>query len=96
MINTIDSLTQKICYDLARQQEAILQEQLGDLVSRGLLVVESTEPVLIREPYSDKIKIAQSIKLTLKDKEYILKLEEENKILKEQLETIKNVIGEIK
>ncbi len=76
------SMTDQFIFDcvrnVAEQQKAIILAQLSDLVKRGLLVVESTEPVLIKDYNSDEIRLSQSIRLTLKDKEYIEKLEKEN------------------
>lgn len=63
----------------AEQTESLLLEQLNDLLSRGLLVVEKTEPVLIQDS-TGKVQIHQKINLTLRDKEYIEKLEKENSV----------------
>ena len=72
-----------ITKDLMQQKEDIILEQLNELVSRGLLVVESTRPVLVQDSRFDlnapyKITLQQKVKLVLKDQEYIKKLEKEN------------------
>lgn len=77
--------------ELLFQKEQILMEQLNELISRDLLVVEETEPVLVREFNSNKVSLKQSVRLTLKDKEYIIKLEDENKQLKETLAKFKEL-----
>lgn len=86
--DTLRDYYTSVTKDLIAQKENILLEQLNDLISRGLLVIEETQPTLVRDYLTDKIILQQSVKLTLKDKEYILKLEEENKQLKEKLESI--------
>lgn len=64
---------------ISAQKEALIMEQLNELISRGLLVVEQTEPVLIEEydPMTNlpRVEFKQSIKLKLKDQEYIEQLE---------------------
>lgn len=90
MINNyeIEGLIQSI----VRQQEAYIAEQLGELIQKGLLVIESTKPILTQEFSSNKIHVSQAIRLVLKDKEYIEALESENKQLKSRLEQISNAI----
>lgn len=82
---------------VASQQEAIMVEQLNELISRGLLVVEKTEPLFVtNNGYESndgyKIEYRQKIRLLLKDQEYIEKLEKENKELKEQFQKLDNNI----
>lgn len=77
----------------AEQKEKIILEQLNELISRGLLVVYETQPMLVqtlRDPLSPepRVEIVSAIKLVLKDQEYIEKLEAENKDLKEKLNSI--------
>lgn len=76
---------QSITNDLYKQKDNIILEQLNDLISRDLLIVEETQPVLVRDFESNKITLRQSVRLVLKDKEYIEKLERENKELKDTL-----------
>tara|TARA_R110000868_G_scaffold82953_1_gene233988 strand:+ start:219 stop:491 length:273 start_codon:yes stop_codon:yes gene_type:complete len=88
MIETLS----EIMADLGKQQESIILDQLNDLVKRGLLVVESTQPVLVRNYNQDKITVQQSIRLTLKDKEYIEKLEKENSEYKDLIERLNKAL----
>lgn len=100
MIN-YNTYVNDILQDLARQKDQLIIDQLGDLLQRGLLVIESTQPVLV-ESYDpshnkNKIELKQSVKLVLKDKEYIERLEKENAELKAQLqvfiEGVKNYVS---
>jgi hypothetical protein len=83
----------KLIYDVAKQKENLILESLGDLITRGLLVIEETQPVLTGgwSPNEDKyeVKLEQKIRIVLKDKEYIEKLEKENADYKERLETMR-------
>jgi len=81
--------------DLFKQKEAILLEQLNDLVTKGLLVIEETKPVLVQDSDTPKIILRQAVRLALKDKEYIQKLETENAELKAKLEAIKQTFKEV-
>lgn len=80
--------------DLLRQQETILLEQLGDLVKRGLLVIESTQPVIVQSQSVHKLELRQAVRLVLKDKEFIQELERENAELKRRLATINSAVNE--
>jgi len=81
-----------VAMDIAKQQEELILESLGELITRGLLVVEKTQPVLVgrwerdRDKYT--VELRQNIKLVLKDQEYIEKLEKENKELNARLQAI--------
>lgn len=96
---TTDSLVNKVTKDLLKQKENLLMEQLNDFVSRGLIVIEETAPSFIKEddlldPSSYKITLRQTVRLVLKDKEYIEKLEAENKELKESVKQLEaNIKG---
>ena len=82
----------KYLNQIMRQKENLILAQLNDFISRGLLVIEQGPMSLVRALDSDKIELRQEIKLTLKDKEYIQKLEAENAELKKSLEFIKNML----
>jgi hypothetical protein len=75
--------------EIAKQKEAAILVQLGDLITRGLLVVEYYgHPQLFCAEDSSQIIYKQSMRLVLKDKEYIEKLEDENRKMKERLSAI--------
>lgn len=87
-LDSIDQITREVL----RQKDSYILESLNELISRGLLEVHETQPVLVRESDSMKITLKQSVKLVLKDQEYIEKLEKENQELKEKLKNIKQSI----
>lgn len=83
-----------IISNINKQKEAIILEQLEDLIRKGLLIVECTEPVIVSSECSDRIELRQAVRLVLKDKEYIEKLEAENAKLVANFETLKHLIDE--
>lgn len=97
-INVTEDLTMEIVKGLMKQKEAIIFEQLQELISRGLLVVEETEPVLVcSESFTHsypEIKLMQSVKLKLKDQEYVEKLEARVKELEKLLTTIQQTVND--
>jgi hypothetical protein len=78
----------------AKQTEHLILEQLNDFVSRGLLVIELGPMSFYRDVTTPDytLKISQSVKLVLKDKEYIEKLEAKNKELNEIVAKLKAVL----
>ena len=79
--------------DMERGVETIILEQLGELVKRGLIVVERSSPTLVEyrlgEPY--KFEIRTGVRLVPKEFEYIKKLEEENEKLKKAIKAIQSI-----
>lgn len=95
-INTGQSLVEKVARESARATEESILDQLNELVSRGLLLVEETKPTLYRSVDSSKITIEKSIRLVLKDQEYIENLESKVKNLEERLEKYDKLAEEVK
>lgn len=83
----------KVLDEFVKEQEHIILDQLNDLIKRGLLVIESTKPTLVQNADSDKISVQQSIRLTLKDIDYIEKLEKENQELKEKIMKLADIFS---
>lgn len=81
-MTTPEKLITDMAIKIARTKETLILESLNELISRGLLVVEETQPVLVRECDSASISVRQSVRIHLKDQEYIQKLEKENQDLK--------------
>lgn len=93
---TLEAMATDVAENVTRATETAISEQLNEFISRGLITLEFTQPILVRSEMSSKIEIRQQCRLLLKDQEYILKLEEENKALKlaaTQLEAIVKQIG---
>lgn len=79
--------------DLYRQQEAIINDQLGDLIKKGILIVEMTNPVLVKNPFDQyKVELRQGLRVTIKEKEYIQKIEKENLDLREKLNKVQELV----
>lgn len=93
--SNINNQMHQVIEDLARQSENIILEQLNDLIKLDLLMIESTQPILIQDPLSHKIQIKQAVKLTYRDKEVIKRLTEENETLRSQLTAIQNAIKSV-
>lgn len=87
-INNFNSHASEIMKSVAEHSEKVIIEQLNDFISRGLLELRSVGPTLVHALDSNKIEIKYGCMLILKDKEYILKLEEENKEMKELLKQL--------
>jgi len=65
----------ELSVELAKMAESKLMDQLNWLVIRGILVIESTQPVLVMDD-DNKITMSQTVELCVKDKEYIERLEQ--------------------
>lgn len=85
-----------IAEQTARATENEIMKQLNELISRGLLDIEMTGPLLTKDMLTNEIRVSQSVKLHLRDKAYIERLEKENAELKQFKETIKAAYGETK
>jgi hypothetical protein len=75
-------ITEKVAETAARQTEQIILQQLNELVSRGLIVIEETQPMLsmvlmCAEQDAYELRITRGVRLLLKDQEYIEKLEKQ-------------------
>lgn len=87
----------KLIDEVAKKEQELLLEQLGDLVKSGLLVVERGERLLTMEENSCQVRISQTVRFKLRDQELIKRLRDENDDLRHQLEVIGNAIrGHIK
>jgi len=64
-------------------------QQLGDLVKRGLLVVEETQPVLIQSDYPGHFTLQKAVRLKLRHQEYIEHLEVQNEQLRNEIRRMK-------
>lgn len=85
--------------DLLKQQERYILEQLSELVSRGLIAIESTQPVLTQryspETSKTEIFLEQAIKLVPKEKEYIEELEARIEELEGKLDEYTDILSKI-
>lgn len=81
--------------ELGQAVENEMLRQLGDLVKDGLLVWESTEPVIMRDymdPY--KFTVSQLGRFRLRDQELLDRLRAENESLNKRLRTIELALSE--
>lgn len=93
-----DSAVSAVVKEVLKQKETMLLEQLQDLVSRNLLVIEETAPVLVRRDsitdFEPKFDLVQKITLKLRDQEYIEELEAKVVKLEQSLDTIRRAIND--
>lgn len=84
----------QVANEVAKATEATILEQLNDFISRGLIEIQMVGPTFVRDPYMHptKVRIEQSCRLVLKDKEYIQKLEQENRELREILAKLRSAM----
>lgn len=93
----LDQQVSKLVREVAEKKDAMIREQLSELISRGLIIVEETEPTIVThmDPVKGpQIEFRQACKLVLRDKEYIVKLENENNDLKLKLEKMAHLCKE--
>lgn len=87
-----DSLRQ-LTSKVAKAREETIMHQLNDFISRDLISIEVMGGTFVRMADSNAIEYRESVRLVLKDKEYIEKLEKENAGMKEWIEEMKKLIG---
>lgn len=86
MMNSMQDAVQELTRQINQQTEASLQEQLGWLIDRKILLVEYGPAALFEDNMSPhRYRYARTVKLAVRDKEYIEKLEEEILVLKETI-----------
>jgi len=90
----MQNLIKETATKMAEQKEKMLLEQLSELLDRGLLVIEQTQPVLVHESHTNELRMEQSVRLVLRDQEYVEKLEKENTELREVIENLQSVLTE--
>jgi hypothetical protein len=87
---------QQLAHEVAKQTESLILEQLNDFISRGLICVEQVGPTFVQvvNPLNSRntVSIQQSVRLVLKDKEYVEKLEKENKELRDILAKLRSAM----
>ena len=89
MTKVIEDIQEK----MASATDNMILQQLNEFISRGLIVVEVTQPVLVRSADAASVQLCQGIRLVLKDQEYIEQLERQNATLKEHLDNIKQSVS---
>jgi hypothetical protein len=71
----------------AKQTDEELLSQLNEHISRGLIVVERTNTIMVQDPLDkNKIELRMGIRLKLMEQEYIEKLENKLKAIKKHME----------
>lgn len=80
---------------IAREKEKQLLLQLGDLVTKGLLVMEEGETVLVQDPCSPDLQLRSTVRLVLKDKDYIAALEQKVEQLEKRLEDVASAVAPV-
>jgi len=84
-MRTIDS-AMDVAREVSKATEASIVAQLNDFISRGLIEVKMGPMSFVRDSFhGNTVTVSQTCELVLKDKEYIERLENENKKLKELL-----------
>lgn len=83
------ALIEEVGGEIVRQTEASILSQLNELISRGLLIVESHGPIFVQDHLSAKLLVKTSVVLKLKDKEYIESLERQNTELRELISKLR-------
>lgn len=71
---------------ITEKRESYLLEQLGELVTKGLILIESTEPVLVES--DGKFEIRSAVRLVLRDREIIEEMRTERDEWKQRAEKL--------
>jgi hypothetical protein len=93
--STEEKLFKEIVSASVKARENLILTQLNDFISRGLIEVQTTGSIIVRSPDSNDIEVKEAVTLVLKDKEYIEKLEQENRELKDKLESVNNILTQL-
>lgn len=92
--DTYAATAQDLLNAMAKKMDTEIVNQLSELVKRGVLVIQSTQPVLVQElndmTGETEIKLSAAISLVPKELEYIQKLEAEIVELKRVVESLKD------
>lgn len=91
MFQNSNEYIKEVLHDLLKQKEDIILGQLGELITANLIEVQETAPVLVQDPFSNKLTLRQAVKLHFKGYERIQELEKENDLLKSELKSILNL-----
>lgn len=82
----LSDVTKELTDKVAASTEESILSQLNYLISKGLLEVEHGPLVMTEDTINREVKVSRSVTLSLKDQEYIEKLERENdKLIGENL-----------
>lgn len=88
-MNLEAEMMSSIATQVAAKTQSCILDQLNDFISRGLIEIQMGPMTFVQSDdfasNKNEVRIAQSCKLVLKDREYIEKLESENKELREVL-----------
>lgn len=90
MLNTSEYASH-LLFEAGKQTERFILEQLNDFISRGLIECELGEMTLVQTQVSKNVEMRQTVKLRLKDKEYITKLEQDNEALRYEIKMLLNI-----
>lgn len=77
--------------ELGAQIESFYMDELNDLINKGILVIRHQDPKFFQKS-NGEVELSQHVKFELKDKEYIEKLEAENRMYKNLIKQLKVVI----
>jgi hypothetical protein len=87
-VTSILDQTLELAKSAAESRQAAIVEQLNEFILRGLIVVEVKGGSLYKLPHSNTIEYRETVKLVLKDQEYIETLEAEIAQLKQFKEAV--------
>lgn len=97
-VTTSNNIIKDLSKQIAEQEEAFILEQLNELIKRDLIVIEKHAPIITQKrslnTNSVELEVTSMIRLVPKEFEYIKKIEEENKVLKERLKNLKELFNE--
>lgn len=90
----LERYTEKLFEDLMEQKEAIIFQQLKNLIQDGVLQIEQTEAVLVQDPLSQSIKLQQAVRLTFNGEAVIENYRKKVARLVEKLNKLQKIIND--
>lgn len=91
-LSSMDNIVEAVSRELLTVQNNIILQQLNDMIKEGILIIESTQPVLVQMAQTYEVEVRQAIRLTFRGAEEFQNLKDENQQLKEQLQSVKSIL----
>lgn len=82
------ALYEALVEDVKQQLNEVVEKMLGEAIKKGIIIVRQSDPVLVKEAHSDKVKLMYSAVIDYLGSEKIEQLERD-------LEYMKKLNGEL-
>ena len=86
------SILRNVLLDAARAKDELILAQLNDLIQTGVLSIQTTEPVLVSDPFENKVSLKQAVRLTFEGADVLAALQKENEDLRRRMTIIEDAL----